>query len=35
MEELTKNIEFALTIDAEGDGHALKRNPPATIANRA
>ena len=35
MEELTKNIEFAQTIDAETDSTVLKRNPPPTIAARA
>jgi hypothetical protein len=28
MEELTKNIEFAQTINDEGNGSALRRNPP-------
>lgn len=31
LEALTKNIEFAQTIDEEDDGAALKRNPPKTI----
>jgi hypothetical protein len=35
MEELAKNIEFAQTIDAQGDGTALKRKPPATMARRS
>jgi hypothetical protein len=33
LEELTKNIEFAQAINVEGDGTALKRNPPNTIAD--
>ena len=32
-EELTKNIEFAQAINDEGDGAALKRNPPNTITD--
>jgi hypothetical protein len=35
MEELAKNIEFAQTIDGQGDGTALKRKPPATMARRS
>ena len=31
LEELTKNIEFAQAIEKEGDGSALKRNPPNTL----
>jgi hypothetical protein len=30
LEELTKNIEFAQAIVDEGNGTALKRNPPTT-----
>ena len=33
LEELTKNIEFARAINDEGDGAALKRNPPNTITD--
>ncbi len=33
LEELTKNIDFAQTINDEGDGSALKRNPPNTITD--
>src|SRR6266540_2833555 len=33
LEELTKNIEFAQAINVEGDGSALKRNPPNTITD--
>jgi hypothetical protein len=31
LEELTKNIEFARAINDEGNGSALKRNPPNTM----
>jgi hypothetical protein len=31
MEELAKNIEFAQAINDEGNGTALKRNPPTTM----
>jgi len=35
MEELTKNIEFAQAIVEEGNGTALKRNPPTTVPDSA
>ncbi len=36
LEELTKNIDFAQTINREGDGTApLKRNPPNTIPDHS
>jgi hypothetical protein len=31
MDELTKNIEFARAITEQGNGTALKRNPPTTL----
>jgi len=35
MEQLTKNIEFAQAIVEEGNGTALKRNPPTTVPDSA
>lgn len=35
MEELTKNIDFAQAINDQGNGDALKRNPPTTMRTRA
>jgi len=32
LEELTKNIDFAQTLDKEGKSDALKRNPPNTMS---
>ena len=34
LEELTKNIDFAQAINADGDGATLKRNPPTTISEQ-
>jgi len=32
LEELTKNIDFAQAINADGDGTTLKRHPPTTLS---
>jgi hypothetical protein len=34
MDELTKNIEFARVLNEAGNGTALKRNPPTTMATQ-